>query len=150
MVKESGTSFWLASVGHQMKLDSTNGTLGLGHLPTDLAHITILISCFWRLEMYVDLCEIPTQTWIGTSEILCLFELFCKVVQLNLLCKWPPYFPPCSTFALISCVLVLLCSRSHVGVTCIFAMGWVYLITWLESISQNVKKSTMLSSFHVW
>ena len=81
MVKEAGPSFLLASVEHQMQLDSTNGTLGVSHIPKDLARINMLISCFWRLEMHVELCEIPTQTWIGTSAILCLFELFCKVLQ---------------------------------------------------------------------
>ena len=85
MVKEEVMSFWLAYVGHQIQLDSTNGTLVVIHLPTDLARITMIISCFWRLEMHVDLCDIPTQTWIGTSAILCLFELFSKVLQFNLL-----------------------------------------------------------------
>ena len=127
LVKEAGTSFLLAYVGHQRYVYSTNGRLGVSYLPTDLAHAAILIYCFCRLEMYVYLYEITPKTWIGTAAILSFFGFFCKVGLLNLLCWRPPSFTPCSIISILSCGLVLMCSRSHVGVTWIFEMGWVVL-----------------------
>ena len=62
----------------------------------------------------------------------------------------PPLFPYCSILAILFCGLVLLCGRSHVGVTCIFVMGWGILDHLIERRSRNVHKSTMLPSFHVW
>ena len=79
VVKESGPSCWLASVGHKIQIDSTKGTLGLIPLPIDLGCIAILISCFYRLEMHVKLCDIPTHTWIWTSVILGFFDFFAKL-----------------------------------------------------------------------
>ena len=78
IVKGAGPSWWLASVCCQMQLDSTNGTLGVSHLPTDLSRISVFISCFLWLEMHVYLCEIPTHTWIGTLVILGFFD-FLKI-----------------------------------------------------------------------
>ena len=76
IVKEAGPSWLLASVGCQIQVYSTNGILGVSHLPTKLSRISMLISCLFWLEMHVYLCEIPTQTWIGTLVILGFFDFF--------------------------------------------------------------------------
>ena len=76
MAKESDPSCCLESVDHQMQVNYTNGTLEVSHIPTDLAQISMCITCFCRLEMYFYLCGITTQTWIGTSAILGFFGFF--------------------------------------------------------------------------
>ena len=44
---EAGPYLYLASGGHQMKVESTKITLGVIQLTTDLAHTAVIISCFF-------------------------------------------------------------------------------------------------------
>ena len=125
IVKEAGLSWWLASVACQMQVDSTNGTLEVSHLPTDLWSISVFISCFLWLEMHVWMCEIPTQTAIGTWWYL--VSLFLKIWTiepplLKVLLFWP-FQNTCYSFLRI----FLMCSSSNVGITWIFVMGWVVI-----------------------
>ena len=53
IVKEASKSCCLGCVGHQIQLDSTNVTLGLIHIPIDLVCISMLVSCFCRLDIHV-------------------------------------------------------------------------------------------------
>ena len=98
-------------------------------------------ACIAVWDSYTDMnCHLG-NTWI--------LWLFWKFGQLNLLFWRPPYFSPCTFLYIIFSRLVLICIRSHVGFTCIFAIGWVglYFITWLESRSQNFQKSKFCCPF---
>ena len=83
------------------------------HRPCTRWHGYLLFLMTWYEFIYIS------NTWI-------LWEGF-KVEQLNPLFWWPPSFDPFTCLALISCVLVLMCIRYHIGVTWIFLMGWFVL-----------------------
>ena len=58
VIIEAGLSWWLASVGNQMQVDPKNVTLGVIKITTDLSCVAMLISCVYRIQISVYLCEI--------------------------------------------------------------------------------------------
>ena len=63
------------------------------------------------------MCGVHIQTVSGISVILIFFEVFWKFGLLNRLCWRPPSFVPCRILVLISCIFVMMHSRSHVDFT---------------------------------
>ena len=66
----------------------------------------------------------PHRRELSHLRYLASLNFLCTVGQLKLLFLWPPYFPPWIILYLTSCGLFLLCRSYHVGVTCIFVVGW--------------------------
>ena len=75
--------------------------------------------CLAMRDSHTDMNCHLSDTW--------LLWFFFQFEQWNLLCWRPPSFFPCGILSIICYLLVLLCSRSHVGITCIFEIGWVVL-----------------------
>ena len=84
---------------------------------------------------------------LGNTWIL---WLFLKSWTNEILWYWPPSFAPCIILAIIYHGLVFLLIRSHVGVICIFVVGWIVLEHLIGKILWNFQNSTILLSFHVW
>ena len=127
MVKEASPSCWLSSIGHEMHIDSTNVALWVRHLPIDLSCIAMIyLLCMQTWDACVAVWDSHTDVnWhLGDTWLLWVFW---KVGKFNLLYWWNNYFAPCIILSIIYCGLVLMCSRSHVGITYIFAMDWVVL-----------------------
>ena len=78
IVKETGPSCYLAYIGHQMQVDSTNGTLGLIHLPTYLERIVMLIPGSADLR-WISICvRFPHRRELEPRRYLVSLIVFAK------------------------------------------------------------------------
>ena len=109
MAKESDPSCCLESVDHQMQVNYTNGTLEVSHIPTDLAQISMCITCSVDL-ICISICVVlPHRRELAPQQYLASLVFFCKVGRLKHLFWRHPSFYPCNIIVLVSCGLFLLC-----------------------------------------
>ena len=126
MVKESGLSFWLASF-----FPSNAGVIHTWNNRIN-THSHITFTCLYYYFLFLltwDTCQYVWDSYIYMNCRLsdtCLF-LFLQswIIEIPLLTA--SLFHPCRFLAIISCRLVMICIRYHVGATCIFAMSWFVL-----------------------
>ena len=76
-------------------------------------------ACLVLRDSHTDMNRHLGDTW--------LLWFFCKVWQLKLLWWMPTSVPPWILIGVLCCGLAMLCSGSHCGINCIFAMGWVVI-----------------------
>ena len=94
-------------------------------------------TCCHAYFLFLLTCDAYLAVWDSHTDVnwhlgdTWLLYIFCKFGQLNLLCWRSPSFDPCSFLALLSCGLVLLCSKYH------FAPP-----AYLEQVGMPVKSSS--------
>ena len=86
VVKEAGPSCCLDYVGHKNQVESTNGTLGVSQLPTDLVELPCLFTISEDLRCMSSYAKFPHRRELAPWQYLTSLILFIKVGQLNLLC----------------------------------------------------------------